>query len=282
MDNAELHALEQAAFDAWPALEETDHQGWRLRFAHGHTKRANSANAIAPMPELGASQIAVIEQFYRDRGLPPVVRLASFCTSQAADDALADRGYRYAGISLVMTRPLAPAGRPHEPCGSAAGDTAWGATDARALHPGSQRGPHHKTQDGASSRPDPATDIAAWLADHRDISGGPATVTPAHRQILQRIRGETRLLVTRADGRAVCCGLGVRSGDFVGLFQIATRPDCRGHGLATELCAELVRWGAARGARSAYLQVEAGNTGAVRIYEALGFRRSYHYWYRIA
>ena len=50
----------------------------------------------------------------------------------------------------------------------------------------------------------------------------------------------------------------------------------------TALCAALLRWGASRGADSAFLQVEAANTPAVRIYEMLGFRRRYHYWYRIA
>ena len=101
-----LHLLEQAAFDAWPALHETAHRGWLLRFAHGYTKRANSANAIAPISSLGEAEISAIESFYRERGLATIFRLASFCTSQAVDDALADRGYRYADMTLVMTRPL--------------------------------------------------------------------------------------------------------------------------------------------------------------------------------
>lgn len=249
-----LHAIEQAAFDAWPALHETEHSGWRLRVAQGYTKRANSANAIAPMHELGAPAIAAIESFYRERGLGPIFRLASFCTSQAVDDALADRKYRYADMSLVMTVPLAPATRP----------------------------PSHAIDTAARCAPEPVADIEAWLAAYQSISGSSGEPPSAHRQLLGLIRGETRFLVIRTGARAVCCGLGVITGEYLGLFQIATRPDSRGHGLATALCADLLRWGASRGVRSAFLQVEAANAPAVRIYEALGFRRRYHYWYRIA
>jgi ribosomal protein S18 acetylase RimI-like enzyme len=248
MNSDPLHAIEQAAFDAWPALEESVHEGWRLRFAHGYTKRANSANAIGSMPDLGAPQIARIESFYRDRGLRPIIRLASFCTSQAADDALADRGYRYSDMSLVMTMPLASA----------------------------------RVAQRTGFLPEPMTDIAAWLAEYQSISGGPDEAPPAHLQMLRAIRGECRFLVIRSGARSVCCGLAVKTGELLGLFEIATRTDSRGQGLATRLCAELLDWGASRGARSAFLQVVAANTNAVRIYETLGFRRRYHYWYRIA
>ena len=101
-----MHILEQAAFSAWPALEEQDHAGWRLRFSNGYTKRANSANAIATANNLTQSQIDHVKAFYRTRSVQTVFRLASFCNSQATDDALAERGYRFAGMSLVMAMHL--------------------------------------------------------------------------------------------------------------------------------------------------------------------------------
>lgn len=261
MTSDPLHPIERAAFDAWPALHETQHSGWLLRFAHGYTKRANSANAIATISSLGEPEISAVESFYRDRGLPAIFRLASFCTSQAVDDALADRRYRFADMSLVMTRPLTPA------------------TQAAHLGPGAV--PQRPHPPAFETPPESLTDIDAWLADYQSITGAIEDAPPAHRQLLRAIRGETRFLVSRTGGRAVCCGLGVISHRHLGLFQIATHPGSRGHGLASALCAALLRWGASRGADSAYLQVEAANLPAVRIYEMLGFRRRYHYWYRI-
>src|SRR4051812_15046193 len=106
-----MHAIEQAAFASWPALEEQDESHWRLRFSRGYTKRANSANALGQIDQLPSSQIERVENFYRARGATPIFRLASFCIGTAVDHALAEKGYRFTDLSLVMTAPL-PEARP--------------------------------------------------------------------------------------------------------------------------------------------------------------------------
>ena len=67
-----LH-LEKLALAAWPAQETAHVHGWALRAAQGFTKRANSANALAPEGDFAALRAAA-EAFYRARGLPPVFR----------------------------------------------------------------------------------------------------------------------------------------------------------------------------------------------------------------
>ena len=52
--------------------------------------------------------------------------------------------------------------------------------------------------------------------------------------------------------------------------QVAT-PDQRRRGLATGVLAELLDWGASRGARTALLHVETDNPGAIALYERHGF-----------
>jgi RimJ/RimL family protein N-acetyltransferase len=45
------------------------------------------------------------------------------------------------------------------------------------------------------------------------------------------------------------------------------------------LCRALLDWGAQRGADRAYVQVVGENTGAIRLYHALGFRLHHHHRY---
>ena len=50
-------------------------------------------------------------------------------------------------------------------------------------------------------------------------------------------------------------------------------PDARGRGLGTALIGHAADVFARRGHRELRLKVEAGNAGALRLYERLGFRR---------
>ncbi|PUA19025.1 GNAT family N-acetyltransferase [Glaciimonas sp. PCH181] len=200
-----MHILEQAAFSAWPSLEQQDHAGWRLRFANGYTKRANSANAIAHSDMLTPSQIDYIEAFYRSRDVQTVFRLASFCTSQATDDALAERGYRFADMSLVMSMPL----------------------DKTSL----------------ANRCEWLPDAKAWLQTYPEAERELGVEQVNHLQILSAIKEDCAFAVLRQDGHPVCWGLGVVIGEHLGLFDIETHPDFRGYGMAKQLCADLMNWG---------------------------------------
>jgi mycothiol synthase len=82
--------------------------------------------------------------------------------------------------------------------------------------------------------------------------------------------------VYESDTRAT----GMRQAHF---GQIGTLPAARGRGLATAAIAAALRAAAAADCQSAGLQVDSGNvTGALRLYEALGFttRRTHVSWTR--
>jgi len=177
--------------------------------------------------------------------LTAVFRLPSFCTSPASDDALAARGYRFTDLSLVMAMPLV-VGRESE----------------------------------SDHRCEWLPDAAAWLAAWDGMASGQQD-NSRHHQILAAIEGECAFAIIRRNGRVACRGLGVITGGYLGLFDIETHPDFRRLGLARALCSDLMAWGAGRRATTAFLQVVADNGDAISLYEGLGFRQRYHYWYRV-
>jgi len=75
--------------------------------------------------------------------------------------------------------------------------------------------------------------------------------------------------LAEADGAAVGVGLSVHTGDHLGVFNIATAPPYRRRGVSRALTARILSDGAARGARSAYVQP---SPVAFPLYTSLGFR----------
>lgn len=102
--------LERLCLRAWPALEEMDYDGWRLRAAQGYTGRANS---VAPLAHGGlpvAEKIAHVEAWYTARQLPAKFRLTEFARPGTLDLHLRSLGYR--SVDPVAAMTLALSARP--------------------------------------------------------------------------------------------------------------------------------------------------------------------------
>ena len=68
---------------------------------------------------------------------------------------------------------------------------------------------------------------------------------------------------------------------MMGIFSIRTMPEFRRRGVGWSINCALSIWGEENGADTAFLQVEADNNPALALYEKLGFKTLYTYWYRI-
>jgi GNAT superfamily N-acetyltransferase len=97
--------------------------------------------------------------------------------------------------------------------------------------------------------------------------------------------GDDRLVTAEAstdDGRVLATGVAAYDDDWVGFRGIAVDPAERGRRLGLLVMAELLDWGAERGATTAYLQVLGDNARAHALYDGLGFVEHHHYRYLAA
>ena len=81
-------------------------------------------------------------------------------------------------------------------------------------------------------------------------------------------------------GDVVAAGLAVVEGDVAGLYDVFTAEAARGRGHGKRVCRHLLAGAATQGATMGYLQVDAANEVARRIYRRLGFIDGYSYHYR--
>ena len=240
--------IEQASLNAWPALHQVLHDGWLLRFCGGFTKRANSVSIVSTGERSLDARIAFCEALYQQHGQATVFRLSSACPELGLDAVLATRGYALLDVTDVLTADARTMGLLDPP---------------QAL-------PHAPQ----------ALTRQVWLAHYARLSGSPTSATRLHELLLAGIRLPCLYAVVESAGAVVACGLAVCEADMVGLFDIVTDVQHRAQGHAQRLTAAMVAWGAAQGARTAYLQVLAANAPAQRLYHRLGFSRQYRYWYR--
>lgn len=120
---------------------------------------------------------------------------------------------------------------------------------------------------------------AGWEPIHGDALFLLASVAMLGRQLrptagLTRVEaGGPRVLATvpgpgiaaRAFGRASL------DGDWLGIHDVLVDPAHRRQGLAREVIAALLEWGAEQGARTIWLHVETSNEPARALYDSLGF-----------
>lgn len=251
MDDALLSRIEDASLNASAPPQQRWLDGWLLRYSPGKARRARCINAVAAGRLPLSHKLAYAADLYAEAGLPMVARITRYTQPTELDGQLAALGWPAVDTTLVqvladLNRPL-PLPLP--------ADTEW------------------------------ALLLAAEYAEAvGGLRGSPAIQRQAHVQRLQTSPVPYQGYVIRrvADGQVLSCGQSAREGDLVGLYDVYTREDQRGQGLAQRLCERLLAQSAAEGATVAYLQVEGSNTTALRVYGRMGFVDGYRYHYREA
>ncbi len=243
-----MNEIEIASRRAWPALEEHETPAGVLRYAAGVSRRSNSMNPLCDRSVDAVSVIQSSEDFFAPRKLPSVVRVTAPLGHMSAsqyllDGMLQERGYRMESPTMVMVAPV---------------------------------------QAGSERVEAPAYSQQQWLEAWYRVKAMPTESLSVHAAMLARIEDPHYLALRfNALSAPLATALAVHSQNCLGLFGVATAEQARRQGQAQSLLRELLAWGAGRGARYAYLQVETANMAARQLYEKHGFQEAYSYWYRV-
>jgi len=245
-DSNWLSRVEDAGLNASAAPQQLWIDGWIVRFCRGKAKRARCINAVAAGRWPVAQRLAECARIYAEAGLPMIVRITPFTLPPDLDQLLAASGHSRFDETQVMAKPD------------------LGATPVTL---GS----------GITVKP-----IGLEAFAHRvgGFRGSPLSHRQAHAQRLLNSPVPFAAFELQLRGDPLACGQLAMEGELAGLYDIYTATSGRGKGLATQLCQHLLHHAHQRGAKSAYLQVDASNEPARALYRRLGFADAYGYHYR--
>lgn len=242
-----IKKIEDMSLNAWPSHKMELYDGWILRFSYFYTHRTNSVEQFGASTLPWREKVAYCEKEYRRLGSPAIFKISPL-VSQDFDYTLENRGYEIQHTTDVMTLRLKDA------------------------HLGASY------QDVNFSREIPDE----WIQGLFALKG---TTDPIHLAVVpsmyRAIPKETVCASISRDGKIIATGLGILDRDYIGIYAIHVREDYRRQGLARQICTGLLKEGGKLGAENAYLQVVHGNHLASRLYESLGFRYFYTYWFRV-
>lgn len=92
---------------------------------------------------------------------------------------------------------------------------------------------------------------------------------------------DRRFILLKENGTPVACGMYVIDGGYAGVYEVVVDPEQRGKGLGRALMINLLYHAKMQGIHKSYLQVVMDNTPARSLYESLGYKEVYSYWYRV-
>lgn len=242
-----IRLLEELALNAWSALQVQVYDGWLLRFAAGYTRRANSVQALYASQISLDEKIARCERVYWDRGLPATFKLTEIAQPANLDTQLEASGYMASARTAVQALSL----------------------DGVDASP---------NLDAFTTADSPGT---AWL----DLYYQANDVEVAHYGTARRMMSENRLVPTTFvtiwnDTTPVGVAMLTLERGYAGVFDVAVDSAYRGQGYGKRLMVAVLGIARAQGAHSAFLQVMYENEAALTLYDGLGFKTVYDYWYR--
>jgi ribosomal protein S18 acetylase RimI-like enzyme len=241
---ATVRRFEAAGFRAWPAAS-THYDGtWAIRLTAGlASRRLNSINPLDPGDDGNLlERMARAKRRFEAYGRPLTFRVSPL-VGPTVQGFLTNAGWDSIAESLVMRLEL--------------NDDVLAGAIAQI----------------------PLKDMGRFITAAIGIGSLAAQSRPGMSELISSIQPEAGLFVVEHDGHPVSTAICVHDGQLAGLFEIATVAALRGRGFGRRAILSALKWAHSRGARQAWLQVEAENDTALGLYRSLGFQELYRYHY---
>lgn len=243
-----IKRIEELSMNAFPALSTILVNGWVLRFSEGYSKRANSVNPLYPCSISIEDNIRHCEKLYNNQHLDTVFKLTECEDARKIDEILAQRGYAYEAKTNILLRNI----------------EGYSITEAE--------------RQGIVICTELKEDWFKAFSDMNHVSDKNAEIL---KKMLQVLIPDAYYACIVENEQIVAVGLGVAERGYIGMYDICVVESRRRQGLGTKIMKSLMQAGAQRGCSFSYLQVVDANEGAKILYDRLGYKKEYSYWYRV-
>jgi predicted GNAT family N-acyltransferase len=221
--------------------------GWILRMANAYTKRANSVNPIYSFENNLEEKIQYCEHLYKENNLPVIFKIIDCEEHKMIDKKLEELHYDKIDVTSVQ------------------------------IYNGIKSVIHNKEQIFIDTEFSENWKNCFYSCNNvKDIK-----LMKTIEHMLGNIRHKIISIYKKEKGSFAGCGYGVIEKGFVGLFDIIVKEEFRGKGYGKEIVETLLSAAKELGATDAYLSVVNNNLIAKNMYEKIGFKETYKYWYRI-
>jgi len=264
-----INMLEEISLNAWPSHKIELYDGWLIRFSHNYTPRTNSVQQVGESKFPIEEKVKYCEDVYRSLHTPSRFKI-SLLIDPSFDEMLAARGYEVEHVTTTMLLDY---------------------NDLKAMQPNHVENEYYGRNSGLPSLVGYPGDVVVELKDRVTDDWVEAlfrlngTTNPTLRRIVpsmyRAIPKETIAARIVQDGKMVASGLGILDRGHCGIYAIYVDPVYRRRHYARAIVSTILTEAQKKGCTRAYLQCVKGNDNAHRLYESMGFRDYYDYWFRV-
>ena len=241
--------IEELSMNAWPALQNLVYDGWIIRLSNGYGNRANSINPIYPSSVKLEEKLKYCDELFAHHNLPAAYKITGCGEQRIVNETLEKMGYKKINETSIQTCAIG---------GLALNRTPKCAYEGIVINDVFSNGWRESV-------------IKYNRIAEKDV--------PAFHGILDNVAVEKIVVQKELGGKIVGCGYGAIERNYVGIFDIVVKEEFRGKGYGRAIVETLLFEASGRGVENSYLQVMLNNPAAMHLYEKIGYREIYRYWY---